>query len=171
MIRSLQLSAPHSLARRCVAKSRRAAVHPRKPAQVGGVGQRSTFAKSHRFRGVAVVELAICLPLLVFVLLGTIEACHMIHLKQDLSVAAYEGVRIGVLPGSSKTAIETQCNMLMEDRGIKGYSITISSDPKTLTRGQPLTVTVAAPCTQNSLVGAVLYQDKTLTESMVMRVE
>ena len=117
------------------------------------------------------VELAVSLPLLVFLLLGTIEACQMIHLKQDLSVVSYEGARVGVLPGASTAAIEAQCDLLLDDRGIAGYSVGVSADPATLNRGDLLTVTVEAPCAQNSLVGAVLYQDKRVIESMVMRVE
>lgn len=122
-------------------------------------------------QGVAVVELAVCLPLLIALLLGTIEACHMIHLKQDLSVVSYEGARVGTLPGSSRAAVEAQCELLLEDRGIAGYSVGMSADPATLDRGSLLTVTVEVPCNRNSLVAAVLYQDKRLVESMVMRVE
>ena len=47
-------------------------------------------------RAVATVELAVCLPVLALLVLGSIEAASFIFLKQTLQVAAYEGsVRAG----------------------------------------------------------------------------
>lgn len=122
-------------------------------------------------RGVAVVELAVCLPIIVLLLLGTVEACRMIQLKQNIMVAAYEGARVGIVPGSTSQSIDLQCGMLLDDRHIDGYSIDVSADPATLNRGDPLTVTVHADCEANALVGAIFYQGKTLSESVVMLVE
>ena len=45
--------------------------------------------------GVAAVEFAVCLPLLVTLTIGTIEACNIIQLKHDLTIAAYEGAARG----------------------------------------------------------------------------
>ena len=58
--------------------------------------------------GVAVIELAICLPILVLILVATIEACVMLQLKQNLIVTAYEGARIGILPGTDAEFFEPQ---------------------------------------------------------------
>lgn len=127
-------------------------------------------SKQYR-HGVAVVELAICLPIIVVILLGTIEACRMIQVKQDLAVVAYEGARVGILPGSTAAVVNFQCDLLMQDRGINGYTINLSNDPATMDRGDRFTVTVNAGCSENSLVGAIFYEGKTLTESMVMRAE
>ena len=41
-------------------------------------------------------ELAICLPLIVFLLLASLEACSMIFLDHSLTIASYEGVRMGI---------------------------------------------------------------------------
>ncbi|KAA1258819.1 TadE-like protein [Rubripirellula obstinata] len=134
--------------------------------------QRNRTNFSHQRRtGVAVVELAICLPVIVVILMGTIEACRMIQIKQDLSVVAYEGARVGVIPGSTAAIVNFQCNLLLQDRGINGYSVALSNDPATMDRGDRFTVTVNAGCSENSLVGALFYKGKTLTESMVMRAE
>ena len=44
-----------------------------------------------RRHGAAATEFAVCLPVLMLLLLGMLEACTMIFLKQSLAVAAYEG--------------------------------------------------------------------------------
>ena len=118
------------------------------------------------------VELAICLPILVLILLATIEACAMLHLKQNVTVTAAEGARVGVIPGTGAGTVSAQCQMLLDDRGITGYSVTMSpSDPSTMSPGDMFTVTVSADCVANSLLGGVFYEGKTISESVVMRAE
>ena len=48
--------------------------------------------------GAAVVELAVVLPVFVVILLGTIETCKMIFIQQSLEIAAYEAVRVAIVP-------------------------------------------------------------------------
>lgn len=121
--------------------------------------------------GVAVVELAICLPVLVLILVATIEACVMLQLKQNLIVTAYEGARIGILPGSDATTVQLQCEMLLDDRNINGYTLTMSPDPSTMAVGDMFTMTVSADAVANSVIGGAFFQGKTLSESVVMKAE
>ena len=51
--------------------------------------------------GVAAVEFAVCLPVLVVLILGSIECCSMIFLRQSLAIVAYEGLRVAVKPETS----------------------------------------------------------------------
>jgi hypothetical protein len=118
-----------------------------------------------------VVELAICLPILVLLLLSTVEACVMLQLKQNLSLTAYEGARIGILPGSNSENVEFQCQLLLDDRKIDGYTIVMTPDPSVMDVGDMFTVTVSADCVVNSVLGGVFYQGKSLSESVVMRAE
>lgn len=122
-------------------------------------------------QGIAVVELAICLPILVLLLLATTEACVMLQLKQNLCVTAYEGARIGIMPGASSDNVQLQCEMLLNDRDIDGYTITMTPEPNALVPGDMFTVTASADCVVNSVLGGVFYQGSTLSESVVMRAE
>ncbi len=85
----------------------------------------SRFSRGKRRRGVAVVELAVCLPVLVLILLSTIEACVMLQLKQNVTITAYEAHRIGIMPGIEASAVQFQCEMLLDDRHITDYTITM----------------------------------------------
>lgn len=135
--------------------------------------QRSNVHRQQRRRrdGLAVVELAICLPILVLLLLSTIEACVMLQLKQNLSVTAYEGARIGILPGAQAAVVQQQCEMILDDRGIEAYTVTMSPDPSVLVVGDMFMVTVSADCVSNSVVGGAFYQGNSISESVVMRAE
>ena len=127
--------------------------------------------RSNRRLGTAMVELAVCLPVLVIILIGTVEACRLIQIEQDLSVIAYEGARVGTIPGmSSETAI-AQCELMLADRGIVGHAITVEPDAGTLQPGQLLTVTVTVDCDPNSLFGTSLYGGRTIDQSVVMRAQ
>lgn len=134
------------------------------------VPYRSRVAK--RRRGIAVVELAVCLPVLALILLATVETCVMLQLQQNLAVAAYEGTRIGIMPGADSSTVELQCEMLLDDRGITGYTIATNPiDLSTLNVGDTVTTTVAADCAPNSVFGGLLYENRTITESVAMRAE
>lgn len=132
---------------------------------------RSRKQRRHR-RGIAVVELAVCLPILVVILLATVETCVMLQLKQNLAITAYEGARVGIMPGVQGNTVNLQCQMLLDDRSIDGYTVTMDpADPTTLNVGDDFTVTISADCAANSVFGSVFYESKTMVETVVMRAE
>ncbi|TWT49739.1 TadE-like protein [Rubripirellula amarantea] len=123
-------------------------------------------------QGTAVTELAVCLPVLVIIMLATIEACTMMHVQQRLKTTAFEGARVGIVPGSKQVNVEYQCELLLDGHKVHQYSVAMDpADPSTLNQGDWFTVTVEAPCGPNSLVGGWLYADKVLSRSVALRAE
>lgn len=132
----------------------------------------SRFACCKRRRGVAAIEFAVCLPIIVLLVLSTIEACSMIFLKQTLAVAAYEGARTAIIPGVTGDEVKEVCNEILKDRKVSGGIVTIS--PKgfdDLKPGQFVDVTVSAPCNANSIVRNKFYKGRTLTSTASMMIE
>jgi len=122
--------------------------------------------------GAAVVELAVCLPLLVLISLATVEACAMIYLKQSLKIAAYEGARVGMVPGADPTNVLAQSDLILVNRDIADYGVTLSpTDPSSLQPGDFFRVSVSAPCTPNSLIGGWFYDGRQFTESVEVMAE
>ena len=117
------------------------------------------------------VELAVCLPILFLILFATIEACAMLQLKHNVMITAYEGARIGILPGADEALVQTQCGLLLDDRQVSNYTVAMSPNPKALNIGDYLTVTVTADCLSNSVAGAPFFEGKSITESVVIRAE
>jgi Flp pilus assembly protein TadG len=123
-------------------------------------------------RGVAATEFAVCLPIVVLLVVGTIEACSMIFLKQSLAIAAYEGARTAIVPGATKAQVDAACNQLLADRKVKGATISIKpSDIASLNPGDYVDVTVTAPCNNNSVVPNTFYRGKTLSSTASMMIE
>jgi Flp pilus assembly protein TadG len=58
---------------------------------------RSTMAAGCR-RGAASVEFAVCLPVVLLIVFGTIEACSLLFLQQNLHLVAYETARVAAAP-------------------------------------------------------------------------
>jgi Flp pilus assembly protein TadG len=123
-------------------------------------------------RGVAATELAVCLPVIVLLVIATLEACSMVFLKQSLAVAAYEGVRTAIATGKNATDVQNTCNQILKDRKIEGGTITITpANFTTLKAGEFVDVTVSAPCGKNTVVPNAFYRGKTLTANASMMIE
>jgi hypothetical protein len=131
---------------------------------------RSNFTRRRATRhAAAVAELAICLPLLVLLVFASLEACSMIFLEHGLSITSYEGVRAGISYDGTNADVMTRCNEIIDQRSIE--DATVSTNPANVAnvpRGQPITVTVSAPCDANMIVPPWFFGGKTLTARTTM---
>lgn len=120
-------------------------------------------------RAAAAAELAICLPLIVFLLLASLEACSMIFLDHSLTIASYEGVRVAINYDGTNSAVLAKCNQIIDQRDVEGASVSISpSDVSNVPRGQPITITVTAPCDDNAMLPLWFYGGRNLSNSATM---
>lgn len=122
--------------------------------------------------GVATTELAVCLPVIVLLVVATIEACSMIYLKQTLSIAAYEGVRTAIAPRATIADVRAECNQILNDRRVVGGTVTVRpSDIASLNPGEYVDVTVTAPCSGNTVVPNRFYRGRSLSATASMMIE
>ncbi len=120
-------------------------------------------------RGAAIVEFAVCLPLLMLIILGAIEATHGIFLKQSLSAAAYEGIREAVENRSTTTKARESAEAILRMRQVAGFNVTFSpSNVASVIRGQPIAIEVSAPFSRNSPFIGHVMQDRTVVARAVM---
>ena len=105
-----------------------------------------------RRRGTAAVECALCIPVLLIVMFGTLEVCSGIFLTETVTVAAFEGCRVGVRRRATNADALAQVQAVLAARNVTGATISVEPpDFSTLTALDPITVTVTAPTTGNSL--------------------
>lgn len=104
-------------------------------------------------RGIAVVEFAVCLPILMAMVMGVIEASNAVFLQQGLTSAAYEAANVASAIGGTSTDATTRANAVLAALGIKNSTVSISPTVTTATPiGTTIVVTVSAPFASNSLV-------------------
>lgn len=127
---------------------------------------------SRNRRGVAAVELAVCLPVILLLVLASIEACTLIFVQQSLETTAYETARFAVSPRSTSASALARGNQVISDRELQGARITL--DPSDMTaagRGQLVEVTVSAPFDRNRLFPSFFFGSQTLTADVTMQRE
>ena len=137
----------------------------------------STRRKNRRPRGqqrwgVAAAEFAVCLPVVVLIVLATIEACTMVFLQQSLTVAAYEGARVAVSLNGTPTLVDQAAQQILTERRVAGGIVTLR--PAALAGvavGDYVDVEVSAPASSNSIVPITFYRGRTLTATASMMKE
>jgi hypothetical protein len=123
-------------------------------------------------RAVAATELAVCLPVIVLLVLGMIECCTMIFLKQSLTVAAYEGVRTGLRPDATAADVQATCEGILRDRRVDGGVVTVTpADISSAAIGEFIDVTVSAPANRNSVIPGSFFRGRNLTATASMMKE
>src|SRR6188474_3473177 len=102
------------------------------------------WRRGEQRRAAAAAELAICLPLIVFLLLASLEACSMIFLDHSLTIASYEGVRMGINYDGTNAAVIVRCDQVVDARNVEGATIWIDpSNVGNVDRGTPIKITVS----------------------------
>ena len=124
-----------------------------------------------RRQGAAVAELALTLPFLVVFVLGSIETCSMVFLRQAIVTTAYESARISIRDDASTADALARAQEVITGRGIDVANTTVVFNPadiEGLARGTPISVTVTVPADEFSIVPILNIANITLTASINM---
>lgn len=106
-------------------------------------------------KGVATVELAVCLPLICLLVFGSLQACNLIFLKHSITTAAYEGTLELVKSGSTSKSVTTRVEQVLEMRGVKNYKVDLKPGNKKVEKtapGFPFQIEVAADVNPNLIL-------------------
>lgn len=119
--------------------------------------------------GVAALEAAISVPLIVTIVFGAIELSNAIFLRQSLNIAAYEAAKVITRPGTNEALARTRCREIMNIRSVSTFSLSFSPAVTTATpRGTAVTVTLSAPASNLSYGPVRFMTGKNLSTSVVM---
>ncbi|MEN1681374.1 MAG: TadE family protein [Planctomycetota bacterium] len=120
--------------------------------------------------GVAAVELAAVLPLIVMLLLGAIEASRAVMVTHALQEAANAGCRVYSVEEGTKQQALSLISKAMENAGVSGCSVVF--DPTTSAEVdvlmEPVTVTVSVPFSQVAWLPSSFLHTATLEGKCVM---
>jgi len=122
--------------------------------------------------GAAVVEAALCIPIIIILMFGTLEVSAGFYLKESLTIAAYEGARIGARRRGTREQVIARVEDILEARNVNlGDSGTITVTPNDLTTlgaVQPLTITIQAPSAGNSVLFFDTLANRTITAEVTI---
>ncbi len=105
--------------------------------------------KHHDRMGALTVEMAICVPIVLLLLMGTLEFGRMNMLRNSIDNAAYEGARRGVVPGATASDCEAEANKVLQAIGAVNTTVTVTPSVITDSTAQ-VSVTISAPLSSNS---------------------
>ena len=121
---------------------------------------------------VATVELSIVLPVLLALVVGIVESCNLIYIKQSLTISAYEGARAAIVKDMPLSSIDARSNQVLADRKITNATILVTpSSPSSASYGTYITVRLQAPYAANSLIPGWWFGGVTLQSSVKMMKE
>ena len=117
--------------------------------------------------GATAVEVAICLPILFLFLFSSYELSRGNFLSHAVESAAYEGARVGILPGANKAKIQAAVDFVMKSCGATNYQVTVT--PAVLTEETTkVTVEVAVPMQENTNIPSNLLDDPVFRSSCTL---
>lgn len=120
-------------------------------------------------RGVAAVEFALTLPLLMILVVGSIEASNAIFLRQAMTIAAYETAQIASAYGGSEAEAKQRGQEILDSYGVDDATITVFPPITAMTApGDKVEVTITAPSNANSLGPSWFFKDSTFERKFVM---
>ena len=125
--------------------------------------------KPYRRRGTATVEVAICLPVIVILVFGSIEVAHYIHLKQDLTICAYEAAKVATKEGKTQQDVLDRFNEVVLAKKLNQVTLSISPNLNSnLVPGDHITVVATAPAESNKALPLRYFQGRQLGATVVM---
>ena len=120
-------------------------------------------------RGAATAELAVCLPLIVLIAMGSIQAASMTFMRQALVQSAYETVKASVKQRGSQAEGLTRGQQVLAARSMQGHQISFNpNNVDSLDRGTPVTVTVSAPGDPNTIFPFGPFAGRTVSVQATM---
>jgi TadE-like protein len=130
-------------------------------------------------RGVAMVEMAIVLPLLLLLLLGILEMGRVVMINQIATNASREAVRRAIIPGATDSAVLGTCNTYLDRGGISSTGRTVeilngggsSSSMASIGSKQPVSIRVSIPFSENTWGFSQLMGGRSFTSTVTMRRE
>lgn len=140
--------------------------------QITSERKRPGSLPTNQRNGIAAVEAALCFPILILVTLLTLDCCSCIFLRQSLTVAAFEGARVAIVPSAQQDNVVQQVKNTLAERGINQVTVTtVPANLAELPPGTIVSVQVDANPNQNVPIYLGIFQNKTMSARVAMITE
>ena len=115
---------------------------------------------SKRVAGALSVEFAMCVPVLFSLLFGCYELARANLMQHAAESAAYEGARVGIIPGATEDEIRAATEFVLTSVGVSVFTI---NTQQTVTEEdvEQVTVEIQVPFDENFQLGTFFVNDPT----------
>lgn len=122
--------------------------------------------------GSAVLELAVCLPMLSLLVFGTIETCSMIYVRETLTVGCYEGIRVAIKRGKGEADATARVQEVLATRNVKQAAVSYSTaNLAQAAPGTEIRIQISVPCAANSILPPQVFAGRSIVASATMTKE
>lgn len=111
-----------------------------------------------------------CLPVLMTILLGSYELARANMMLHSTESAAYEGARVGIIPGASPDAVRDAAARILGSVGVRSFDIQIFPEVITNTT-EEIEVLVTVPFEENLAFPTLFIQEPVFTGTCTLRRE
>ena len=123
-----------------------------------------------RSQGVVTVEVALCLPVLLAILMGSYELARANMMMHSTESAAYEGARVGIIPGATPESVRASVGGVLRSVGVSTFDIEIT--PTVITnQTEDIEVRVTVPLRANLALPTFFIQDPTFEGTCTLKRE
>ena len=112
--------------------------------------------------GAVAVEFALILPLLLLCLFTFYELSRASMIRHTTESAAYEGARVGIVPGATAEQIEDQVAFILSSVGVEDFNVNIEQNRPAGGTKQKVRVSVSVPYSA-TVTGGLFAPGKTFT--------
>lgn len=122
-----------------------------------------------RRAGTACVELAVCLPLIILLVLASIEGANMLFLRQAVVQATYETAKAAAKTNGIQANAQTLGRQVLSSRGVTSPTISFSpSSVQNLPAGSQFTVSISVPSSARSITNIAPFNNLTVRAQATM---
>ena len=101
------------------------------------------------------LELAVCLPVMVLLVLGSIEAATLMFTKQAMVQTAYEASMVAIKNNSTNAAAIAAANQVVRSHRLDGLTLDFQpADVSRAPRGTVIRVTATVPAGSHRLINS-----------------
>jgi Flp pilus assembly protein TadG len=123
-------------------------------------------------RAAALVELAVCMPVIVLVVFASLEGANMLFVRQATVQAAYEATKCASRRDGTRLQAERLAAEVLAARRINSLSITfVTGDPQATPSGSDVTVRVSANSDERLITGFQIFSGRQIEAVATMQKE
>jgi len=109
------------------------------------------------------------MPVVLLLVIGSIEAAYFISLKQSLQIAAHEAIREASRSTATEAETTARALAILESREVKGATVRYpNGNVADIARGEPVTIEVSAPTRANSPLAGQWVVNRNFTARVYM---